>query len=73
MGRCVCLREKLALADLFLIIVDLLQRTNGYELALPDGPGTVNLNLDPYKTCFIVLSVKIFILNVVFKLFKNHI
>ena len=50
MGRRVCLGEKLALADLFLIIVNLLQRTSGYELALPDGPGTANLAPDISRT-----------------------
>ena len=50
MGRRVCLGEKLALADLFLIIVNLLQRTSGYELALPDGPGTANLTPDISRT-----------------------
>ena len=47
MGRRVCLGEKLALADMFLIVVNLLQQTSGYELALPDGPGTANLGPDP--------------------------
>ena len=50
MERRVCLGEKLALADLFLIVVNLLQRTSGYEFALPDGPGTANLTADPYMT-----------------------
>ena len=50
MGRRVCLGEKLALADLFLVVVNLLQRTSGYEFALPDGPGTANLTADPYMT-----------------------
>ena len=49
MGRRVCLGEKLALADMFLIVVNLLQRTSGYEFALPDGPGTANLTPDPNK------------------------
>ena len=49
MGRRVCLGEKLALADLFLIVVNLLQRTSGYEFALPDGPGTANFTPDPNK------------------------
>ena len=56
MGRRVCLGEKLALADLFLIVVNVLQRTSGYEIALPDGPGTANLGPDPinpgnYSAC----------------------
>ena len=46
-GRRVCLGEKLALADLFLVIVNLLQKTSGYEFALPDGPGTAYLGPDP--------------------------
>ena len=47
MGRRVCLGEKLALADLFLIIANLLQSTSGYQFVLPDGPGTVSLTPDP--------------------------
>ena len=43
MGRRVCPGEKLALADLFLIITNLLQSTSGYEFILPDGPGSVKL------------------------------
>ena len=50
MGRRVCLGEKLALADLFLILVNLLQITSGYEFALPDGPDSVNLIPDPNNT-----------------------
>ena len=50
MGRRVCLGEKLALANLFLIVVNLLQRTSGYEFVLPDGPGSGNLVPDPNKT-----------------------
>ena len=46
MGRRVCLGEKLALADMFLIIVNLLQQTSGYEITLPDGPETANLGPD---------------------------
>ena len=47
MGRRVCLGEKLVLTDMFLVIVNLLQRTSGYQFALPDGPGTANLTPDP--------------------------
>ena len=47
MGRRVCLGEKLALADMFLVIVNLLQRTSGYQFVLPDGPGTGYLGPDP--------------------------
>ena len=36
-------KEKLAFADLFLIVVNLLQKTSDYEFALPDGPGSANL------------------------------
>ena len=43
MERPVCLGKKLAFADIFLIVVNLLRQTSGYELALPDGPGTANL------------------------------
>ena len=54
LGRRVCLGERLALADLFLIVVNLLQRTQGYEFALPDGPGTANLTPDPYNQIFCI-------------------
>lgn len=47
MGRRVCLGEKLALADLFLIIANLLQSTNGCQFVLPDGPESVSLTPDP--------------------------
>ena len=50
MGRRVCPGEKLALADLFLIVVNLIQLTPGYEFALPDGPGTANLVPDSKQT-----------------------
>ena len=42
-GRRNCLGEKLALADLFLIITNLLQSTSEYEFVLPNGPGSVSL------------------------------
>ena len=47
MGRRVCLGEKLALADLFLIITNLLQSTSGYEFVLPDGPESASLSPEP--------------------------
>ena len=47
MGRRVCLGEKLALADLFLIVANILQRTSGYEFVLPNGSGTANITADP--------------------------
>ena len=47
MGRRICPGEKLALADLFLIIANLLQLTSGYEFVLPNGPGSVDVNPDP--------------------------
>ena len=50
MGRRVCLGEKLALADLFLLVTNILQRTSGYEFALPNGSGTANLTADPNMT-----------------------
>ncbi len=46
-GRRVCLGEKLALADLFLITVRLLQATSGYTIALPDGNGSADLTPNP--------------------------
>ena len=50
MGRRACPGEKLALADLFLIIANLLQSTTGFEFALPNGPGSVDISPDPYAT-----------------------
>ena len=47
MGRRICPGEKLAMADLFLIIANLLQLTSGYEFALPNGPGSVDMNPNP--------------------------
>ena len=47
MGRRVCPGEKLALADLFLIIANLLQSTSGYEFVLPNGPGSADFNPNP--------------------------
>ena len=44
MGRRACPGEKLALADLFLIITNLLQLTSGYEFILPNGPGSADVN-----------------------------
>jgi cytochrome P450 len=49
-GRRVCLGEKLALADLFLVLVRLLQSTSGYEISLPNGPGSADLEPDPSLT-----------------------
>ena len=56
MGRRACLGEKLALADLFLIVVNLLQMTSGYEFVLPDGSGSGDLVPDPNKTLLCVPS-----------------
>ena len=47
MGRRSCPGEKLALAHLFLIMVNLLQSTIGYEFVLPNGPGSVSLEHEP--------------------------
>ena len=49
MGRRTCPGEKLALADLFLIITNLLQLTSEYEFVLPDGPGSADVNPNPYS------------------------
>ena len=47
MGRRVCLGEKLAMADLFLIVVRTLQSTSGHQFVFPDGPDSVGINPDP--------------------------
>ncbi len=46
-GRRICLGEKLALADLFLITIRLLQSTSGYMIVLPEGEGSANLEPNP--------------------------
>ena len=47
MGRRNCLGEKLAMADLFLIVVRTIQSTSGHQFVLPDGPDSVGINPDP--------------------------
>ncbi len=63
-GRRMCLGEKLAINDIFLILVRLLQSTNGYEITLRDGPGSADFNSDnsmknmfPPKKYEIILKV----------------
>jgi cytochrome P450 len=46
-GRRICLGEKLALADLFLITIRLLQTTSDYMIVLPEGEGSANLEPNP--------------------------
>ena len=46
-GRRVCLGEKLAITDLFLVLVRLLQATNGFEFCLENGPDSADLESDP--------------------------
>ena len=46
-GRRVCLGEKLAIADLFLVLVRFLQRTNDYDLILGTNSG---IEADPNIT-----------------------
>ncbi len=45
-GRRMCLGEKLAINDVFLVFVRLLQSTNGYEISLKEGPGSADLDSD---------------------------
>ncbi len=45
-GRRMCLGEDLAIIDIFLIVVRLLQTTSNYEIALDGGPGSADLNVD---------------------------
>ena len=52
-GRRSCPGEKLALVDLILATSSLLQATRGYEIVLPDGPGSVNLYGDIDVTQFL--------------------
>lgn len=53
-GRRNCIGEKLALANLFIIVVRLLQKTKGYTFAPEDGPGTADLTGDISNTAFFV-------------------
>ena len=46
-GRRICLGEKLAMADLFLITVRLLKSTSDYIIALPGGEGSADLEPNP--------------------------
>ncbi len=54
LGRRVCLGEKLALVDLFLVLVRFLQATDGYEIALENGPQSWSLEPDPNRSDSIV-------------------
>ncbi len=47
LGRRVCLGEKLALVDLFLVLVRFLQAIDGYEIALENVPQNWSLEPDP--------------------------
>jgi cytochrome P450 len=47
MGRRVCLGEKLAMADLFLIVVRTLQATAGHQFVFPDGADSFDIKPDP--------------------------
>ena len=46
-GRRICLGEKLALEDLFLMTVRLLKSTSGYVISLPSGDGSADLEPNP--------------------------
>lgn len=45
-GRRACPGERLAIADLVLILTRLLQCTRGHRFTMADGPGTANLDGD---------------------------
>ena len=58
-GRRVCVGEKLAIADLFLVLVRFLQSTNDYNIISdsyngiePDPEVVQTLSTKPYKICF---------------------
>lgn len=46
-GRRTCPGDKLALFNLFFILVRFIQRTEGFEFVLNGGPGSIDLNGDP--------------------------
>src|ERR1700761_5286765 len=55
-GRRVCLGERLAIADLFLVLVRFLQKTSDYEIVLhfegdtkPDPNNAMEIHPTPYK------------------------
>ena len=52
MGRRICLGEKLAMADLFLIVVRTLQSTSGHQFVLPDGTDSVGINSETKMPAF---------------------
>ncbi len=54
LGRRVCLGEKLALADLFLVLVRFLQATDGYEIVLENKQQSYSLEPDPNSADTIV-------------------
>ena len=55
MGRRICPGENLALAQLFLIITNLLQLTSGHEFVLPNGPDSVSL--DPKQSSIVCVPI----------------
>ncbi|XP_022256854.1 cytochrome P450 2U1-like [Limulus polyphemus] len=55
-GRRMCLGEKLAMADLFLIIVRLLQQC---QIILPDGAGSARLDPQPAALVSVPFPFKI--------------
>lgn len=48
-GRRMCLGEKLALTNVFLILTGLIQQTKGHLFAFPNGPGSVDMTPKPPK------------------------
>jgi len=46
-GQRKCLGEKLAISNLFLMLVRFLQMTKEYQISLPEGPGSADLDPKP--------------------------
>lgn len=46
-GRRTCPGEKVALANMFIVLARFLQQTKGYEFVHPNGPGSVDLSGNP--------------------------
>ena len=63
LGRRVCLGEKLALADLFLVLVRFLQATNDYDIVLDSDSYKNGLEPDPN----VVDSISPFDYKVIFR------
>jgi len=49
MGPRMCLGDKLAVKSMFLMLVRFFQKIKGYQISLPNGPNSGDLDPDPYS------------------------